>query len=181
MQEDQSHVNRARDGDEQAFRLLVKTHQKMAYAVAIAVVKDHFVAEEVVQDAFVKVFLNLKKFRNQSSFTTWLYTIITNEARMRLRSQKNNMLDFSDTMELEQLPDPSNIPASALQEYMHRALTLLPSNEALALQLFYLEDSDLQTVSTITGWSVSNTKVILHRARKHIHIIIEQLRLKQIV
>lgn len=76
--DDHSLVQRARSGDERAFRLLVERYQKKVYAVALGMVKDREEAMDVVQEAFVKVHRSLESFKSDATFYTWLYRITVN-------------------------------------------------------------------------------------------------------
>ena len=77
-EEDRVLIERAQAGDRGAFRRLVERHQRRAYAVALALVRDENDARELVQDAFLRVFKSLSSFQGSSSFFTWLYRIVTN-------------------------------------------------------------------------------------------------------
>ena len=61
------------------------------------------------------------------------------------------------------------------QHLVNEGLQLLPPNESLVLRLFYLEEESIKNVSDITGWTISNTKVTLHRARKNLFKVLNQL------
>ena len=76
--DDHSLVQRARSGDERAFRTLVERYQKKVYAVAFGMVKDREEALDVVQEAFVKVHKSLDTFKADATFYTWLYRITVN-------------------------------------------------------------------------------------------------------
>jgi RNA polymerase sigma-70 factor (ECF subfamily) len=77
-EEDRVLIERAQAGDTGAFRRLVERHQRRAYAVALALVRDENDARELVQDAFLRAFKSLPSFQGSSSFFTWLYRIVTN-------------------------------------------------------------------------------------------------------
>jgi len=77
-QEDRALVERVQAGDKDAFRTLVERHQRRAFSIAMALVRDENDARELVQDAFLRVYKNIGGFQGQSSFFTWLYRIITN-------------------------------------------------------------------------------------------------------
>lgn len=71
-------VERAQRGEQEAFRVLVERYQRRAFAVAFGVVRNADDARDVVQDAFIKAFRNLDRFKGQASFYTWLYRIVMN-------------------------------------------------------------------------------------------------------
>jgi len=77
-EEDRALIAKAQAGDMGAFRRLVERHEKRAFAVALALVRDENDAREVVQDAFLRAFKSLDGFQGTSAFFTWLYRIITN-------------------------------------------------------------------------------------------------------
>ncbi|HEY8076725.1 MAG TPA: sigma-70 family RNA polymerase sigma factor, partial [Labilithrix sp.] len=77
-EEDRVLIAKAQGGDVVAFRQLVERHQRRAFAIALALVRDENDARELVQDAFLRVYKGLNSFQGGSSFFTWLYRIITN-------------------------------------------------------------------------------------------------------
>ncbi|MBI4705289.1 MAG: sigma-70 family RNA polymerase sigma factor [Deltaproteobacteria bacterium] len=79
-EEDRALVERAQQGDNDAFRKLVEQHQRRAFAIAIGLVRDEHDAREIVQEAFFRVYRSLGSFKGGSSFFTWLYRIVTNLA-----------------------------------------------------------------------------------------------------
>ncbi len=172
--EDQAWVKRVLEGDQDAYRNLIRAYQDMAYTIAFALIKDAHLTEEVVQDAFLKAYQRLRQFKFDSSFKTWFYRIVTNEALMCLRRQKNHTLLFTDLPEIEVDTD-TEITYEELEKYIEPAMIHLPPRESLVLRLFYLEQMNIQAVSNITGWSVNNVKIILHRARKRMKLIINML------
>jgi RNA polymerase sigma-70 factor (ECF subfamily) len=84
-------VNRCKEGDQQAFRLLVKRYERKVYAVAFGMLKDREEALDISQEAFVKVHRYLGDFKGDSSFYTWLYRITRNLAVDRLRSKRDTV------------------------------------------------------------------------------------------
>jgi len=71
-------VERAQNGDRAAFRKLVERHERRAFAIAIGLVRDENDAREIVQEAFLRVYRSIDRFKGGSSFFTWLYRIVTN-------------------------------------------------------------------------------------------------------
>lgn len=88
-------LEKARRGDRQAFRALVERHQRRAFAIAYAMVRDENDAAELVQEAFLRVHRNLEAFEGGSAFFTWLYRIVTNLAidSMRRPARREGELD----------------------------------------------------------------------------------------
>lgn len=164
-------------GDQEAFRYFVSKYKDMGFTVAISVVKDEFIAQEVVQDAFIKVYRNLSSFSNRSSFRTWFYRIVVNEALSRLRKEKRELISYTDDLNDERADETilTDLKEEEQIQQINEALQKLPPKESLALRLFYLQEESIKEVCEVTGWTESNTKVILHRARKNMFKIMNQL------
>jgi len=95
-EEDRALIARAQAGDTGAFRRLVERHQRRAFAIALALVRDENDARELVQDAFLRVFRNLSTFQGGSSFFTWLYRIITNLSIDLIRKPGRQTVDLDE-------------------------------------------------------------------------------------
>ena len=87
--QDAALVSLARKGDLGAFELLVSRHQKRVFNIAFRLIGDYDDACEVVQDAFVSVYKNIKTFRGEAKFTTWVTTITMNLSKNRLKQMKS--------------------------------------------------------------------------------------------
>lgn len=161
------YIEKVKKGDVEAFRCLIRKYQNMAYSVAISVVKSEFLAQEVVQEAFLSIYQNIGQFKGKSKFSTWMYRIVINKAFRIAEKEGRQCSDSVDNIHEE--ADDSSIDTLAEDErkyYINEVLNKMPANESLALRLFYLEEMSMQEVTEVTGWTCGNVKVILHRARK---------------
>lgn len=95
-EEDRVLIARAQQGDTAAFRQLVDRHQRRAFAIALALVRDENDARELVQDAFLRVFKSIGNFQGGSSFFTWLYRIITNLSIDLIRKPGRQLVDIDE-------------------------------------------------------------------------------------
>lgn len=171
-------IQKVLGGDSEAFRQLITKYKDMAYSIAMSVVKDEFYAEEILQVSFVKAFEKLSTFKGDSKFSTWIYRIVVNESFKQIKKQKTEFVDF-----VEIPPEVSNeIDSSFLkleqddQKYfINEALKKISPQESLALRLFYLEENSIDEISNITGWTTSNIKVILHRSRVNLRLILTDI------
>ena len=100
----------------------------MAYSLAISIVKNGQIAEEVTQDAFLKAYKSLDKFEQRSKFSTWLYKIVTNEGLKRLRKKEFKYAD--DVGEL------NNINYSEINNKMDDDVRILLAEYRLALKKY---------------------------------------------
>ncbi len=96
-EEDRALIAQAQAGSMGAFRQLVERHQRRAFSVALALVRDDNDAREIVQEAFLRAFRNLPTFQGSSSFFTWLYRIITNLSIDLMRKPGRQTADFDET------------------------------------------------------------------------------------
>jgi RNA polymerase sigma factor (sigma-70 family) len=174
---DNYYIQQALIGDTDAIRSIIKAYRDMAFTIAISILKDEYSAEEVVHDAFVNAFKGLPRFNQSSKFSTWFYRIVVNQALQRLKKRKKDKIDFVDNFDAEPVAEDLILSLDAKERkiLINEALNRLPTDESLALRLFYLEESSIKEVGAITGWTASKVKVSLHRARKHMLIILNKL------
>jgi RNA polymerase sigma-70 factor (ECF subfamily) len=177
---DNEYIQRTIEGDMNAFRHLVDKYKDMSFSIAMSIVKDDSIAEEVVQDAFLKSYQSLASFEHRAKFSTWLYKIVVNEGLRYLRKKKLDTVDV-DLQEIQdiQLSEINNYILEIREEeqkrYINLALAQLSSNDSLVLRLFYLDEKDQNEIAEITGLTVTNIKTILHRARNRFYIILQDL------
>jgi RNA polymerase sigma-70 factor, ECF subfamily len=167
-------VERARGGDQAAFRELVVRHQDRAYALALRITRSPADAEEVAQDAFVRAWLALARFRGESSFATWLHRIVARRALDRssgLRARRGREVQVE---EAESLPDPrSGLPGAAPGDLeaatrgrrLERLVTRLPAAQRMAVTLYYYEDRSVEQAAAILRMPENTVKTHLARAR----------------
>src|SRR5690242_7574715 len=89
-------IGRVLAGDHEAFYELVRPYERAIYFAAMGVLDNAADAEEVAQEAVLKAFNNLSKFRGEAKFSTWLVQITINEARMRFRKDRRHLYDSLD-------------------------------------------------------------------------------------
>jgi len=164
-------------GNTHLFHDLIRPHERSVYAMALSLLHNEADAEDVAQEAFLKAFRNLGKFRGESKFSTWLISITLNEARGRLRSKKNVKLESLDepregegTVTPALLRDWREIPSEALErqeirQMLQQAITDLPVIYREVFLLRDVEDLSVNQSAEALGISIASVKVRLHRAR----------------
>ncbi len=167
---DELYIRKVLDGDVNAFRYFVQQLKDMAFTIAMSILKNEFDAKDAVQEAFIIAFRKLNSFNYKSSFSTWYYRILVNESlKLKKRSDKfSDELISSPDLDINSSIDeiPSKIDSDIRKTYIEEVIKQIPSKQALALTLFYLKESSILEITNITGWSESNTKVLLSRGRK---------------
>ena len=105
-------VERARQGDHEAFRVLVERYQARVYRLAMRVLRDEDKARDAVQDAFIKVYRSLDRFEGRSSFYTWMYRLVMNLCLdMRRRDRSDREVEWN-----EEVAHTPGSPADAAPE-----------------------------------------------------------------
>ena len=89
-------IRRVQAGDAEAFYQLVRPYERAVFLAAVAIVKNDADAEEVAQEAILKAFKALARFRQEAKFSTWLIQIAINEAKMRLRKDRRHLYESID-------------------------------------------------------------------------------------
>ncbi len=163
-------TERARDGDRDAFSELVRIHQHEVYTLAVRLVRDRDQAADVAQDAFVRAWRAMPKFRGDAKFSTWMYRITVNTAWTHRSKQGRVRLD-----PLENLPedpistslDPVRAGESAsARPHIERALMDLTASVRTVVVLKDIYGWSHGEIAEHLGISVTAAKVRLHRGRK---------------
>ncbi|MDE2227764.1 MAG: RNA polymerase sigma factor [Alphaproteobacteria bacterium] len=178
-----------RAGDETAIRSLVSTYHAAMVRFARTIVGDAG-AEEIVQEAWLKVIRALPTFAGRSSLRTWLFAIVRNEAISRLRQDARQPATVS-TDELSDRFEPDgawrtppaawslDTPEAALaskdmRDVVARALEGMPATQRAVVTLRDIEGLSFEDISNILVISASNARVLLHRGRQRLWTAIEE-------
>lgn len=179
-QDPQGLVDRARNGDREAFGELVRSHQHEVYTLAVRLVRDRDMASDVAQDAFVRAWRAMPKFRGDAKFSTWLHRITVNTAWTH-RTKKNRVrLDPLDTLGADPestMLDPvrAGEAASARPEIEDALMDLTePIRAVVVLKDVY--DWSHTEIAEHLDISVTAAKVRLHRGRKNLRAQLAHLR-----
>lgn len=156
-------VQRVAAGDTEAFGIVVRRYSEPIYHLVLGIVRDRERAEEVTQESFVSAYEHLDRFRGASSLPTWLYRIAYNRAVDSCRRRR--FLPLGPAHEL--LPAEEEAPRCGEEERvaLRRALGRLSPTERALIALRYEEERPVAEVAEITGLTVANVKVKLHRTR----------------
>lgn len=159
-----------RKGDAKAFELLVARHQRSVYNLALRFLNDSDEAEDVTQDAFIRIYKAAATYTPEAKFTTWLYTIVRNLCFNVLRVRRQAVIVSVDDESLPELPakneDPvERISREQLREKVTHAVSRLPDNMRLAVILSKYHGLSYDEIAGIMGCSVNAIKLRVHRAK----------------
>ena len=170
QKDDRYYISKVLEGDVQAFSYLVDKYKDMVFTLAFRILKNRENAEEVAQDAFVKVYQNLGKFRSKSKFSTWLYRIVYNTAISKVRVKQKTTMSIENQKFFEIRDENQNVSKSFDIEnnkiLLQRLLNKLDESDRALITLYYLDECKISEIAEITGFNRSNIKVKLHRTRK---------------
>jgi RNA polymerase sigma-70 factor (ECF subfamily) len=175
-------IQRAQSGDFEAFNALIEANKAKIYALAHKLAGSREDAEDIVQETFLKAIDNIDRFRGESSFGTWLYTIALNQARAQYAKAKqfdlkpvedylpaaheHNHGQGHDQFKLFDWDDPHRIlETSQLREIIDKEIAKLPYKYREAFVLRYVEELPVKEVARITRESEAATKSRILRAR----------------
>jgi len=174
---EQSLLRRIRDGESELFYQLIRPYERRVYATAFAIMRNEADAEEVAQEALLKAFKNLKQFRAEARFSTWLIQITVNEARMRLRKNHADIMEpIGDKVDEEgsytprDFADWREIPSESLErkevrEALAQALNSLAQKYREVFVLRDMENLSIEETAKTLGISIASVKTRLLRAR----------------
>ncbi len=185
MSNESNIIKRLQKGDTEALRSLMELHQDYVFTIAYRIVKNREKAEEVTQDVFVKVYQNINAYQSRSKFTTWQYTIVYRTA-LNASNKKDaahytddfdiNNIEYFQTINLESNPDFDSVAI------LERAIDQLSIMQGLCISLFYLNQFNIDEISTILKIPANTVKTHLHRGRKKLRaILLEQYRKEEIL
>jgi RNA polymerase sigma-70 factor (ECF subfamily) len=183
-------------GDDQAFHQLITRHHSLMLNIARAIAGDTF-ADDIVQETWISVYKNIATFERRSSLKTWLLTIVSNQAKARLRKESRQVsLDQLDGETPGSYLDGTNFKADGhwqqpipqwntaspdalleeqqLQHCINRTLNLLPPAQKAAFILRDVEQQSFEDICSILAVSAANARVLVHRARLTLMQVIDR-------
>lgn len=178
--EDDSIIERILQGDSDSFSFLVKKYQDIVFSITLKLLKNREDAEELAQETFIRAFQSIGSFQGKSKFSTWLFRITYNNCISHLRKKKFHFsgIDNLSESDMESDEDITDLPGEIRIRYLATALKQLPAEDYLLVLLYYYEDQSVEEICVVTGFSESNVKVKLFRARKKLRSMMNELILK---
>jgi RNA polymerase sigma-70 factor (ECF subfamily) len=163
-------IARARNGDQEAFRLIFDRYARPVLSFIYDLVGQRDLAEELAQETFVRAFKNLKQIRDDTKLSSWLFGISRNVALEAIRSRQRDHRNHDGEASLEIVEDTQSNPDQDLLQKelngaMHQALHSMNDEWRTIFVLKVLHQRSYQEIAEITGFSLAKVKTDLHRAR----------------
>lgn len=167
-------IAQAQQGDSAAFEWLFRQHSPKVYRLCLRMLKDKVEAEDLTQEAFLRVFRNIASFRGESAFSTWLHRIAVNTVLMHMRKKRQQK--FCSSLPAEngdegRAPQPEEcVPDLRLEGLadrlaIKRAFEFMPAGYKKVLVLHDIVGYQHNEIAAILGCSTGNSKSQLHKAR----------------
>ena len=176
-------LTRARQGDEDAFRVLVELHARAAFRLAYRLMRDERDAEDVVQESFIRAHRRLPSFEARANFGTWLHRIVVNCALDALRSRdgrgeqrRAEPVELPDTLVFNG-PSPERLARSGeIRQRVEESLQMLTEQERVAFTLRHHEGRSIEDIGEMLGIQHGAAKHAVFRAVRKLRAALAPLR-----
>src|SRR5436305_5793537 len=171
-------IARTRAGDREAFQLIFERYSRPVISFIYDMVGERELAEELMQETFVRAYRNLAALREDARLSTWLFGIAKNVARESLRSRQKLSrkveLDDESVKELrDEKPKPDDFLINKeLNGVIRDALARLDEDKRMVFALKIFQQQSYEEIAAITGFSIAKLKTDLHRARTEMRRLI---------
>ena len=173
-------VRKSQLGEKDAFEQLVIRHQDLVFSLAYKLTGNREMANDVAQEAFIRAWKAIEKFRGDSTFSTWIYRITVNTAwTLRKKARKHNTLNIEDSYEpivIDEKKDPELVAINSdLSSVLINALDKIPIEQRIIVELKNIEGRSHKEIADYLDISVTAAKVRLHRAHQRLRQILEEV------
>lgn len=150
---------------QEQFTFLYKQHAAGIKKLCLGYTGDVILAQDLLQETFISVWNNMQRFREDSSWSTWIYRIAVNTCLGQLRKKKETILDIENSQYV-MLPDDVNTREQEVQ-LLYKCISKLPETDRLVITMV-LEDTPYDQIAAITGITENNLRVKIHRIKKQL-------------
>lgn len=165
------------DSQKEGFAHVVNVYSERLYWQIRKMVYSHEDANDILQDVFIKAWLNIDKFRGDAKLSTWLYKISINESITfinRSKAKLNLSIDDSDSFLVNQLEGDEYFDGDEAQLRLQEAVVLLPEKQRLVFQMKYYNELKYDEMSEVLGTSVGALKASYHHAVKKVEKFLKE-------
>ncbi len=167
-------VERSLHGDEGAMSRLYTLYNKAMFNSCLRITNNRDDAEDVLQEAFVSAFGNLKSYRGESSFGAWLKRIVVNKAINHVNKRRLDLIEF-EPGEHEILYTENDSEKNYKVDKIKKAMNQLPAGYRIVFSLYLLEGYDHKEIGEILNISTSTSKSQFNRAKKKVRELMEEV------
>jgi RNA polymerase sigma-70 factor, ECF subfamily len=176
-------IERAKQGDAQAFQALYDKHKRRVYSLCLRMTANTAEAEDLTQEAFLQLYRKIATFRGESAFSTWLHRLSVNVVLMQLRKKSLPVVSLEETTQGEEDTPKKDFGAEDLalagsidRLQLQRAVDDLPPGYRTIFVLHDIEGYEHNEIATMVGCSIGNSKSQLHKARMKLRDLLKMNR-----
>ena len=176
-------IERAKQGDAQAFQALYDKHKRRVYSLCLRMTANTAEAEDLTQEAFLQLYRKIATFRGESAFSTWLHRLSVNVVLMHLRKKSLPVVSLEETTQGEEDTPKKDFGAEDLalagsidRLQLQKAVDDLPPGYRTIFVLHDIEGYEHNEIATIVGCSIGNSKSQLHKARMKLRDLLKMNR-----
>jgi RNA polymerase sigma-70 factor, ECF subfamily len=166
-------IERAKQGDAQAFQALYDRHKRRVYSLCLRMTANTAEAEDLTQEAFLQLYRKIATFRGESAFSTWLHRLSVNVVLMHLRKKNLPVVPLEETAQAGEDDSPKKdfgaddlvLAGSIDRLQLQKAVNDLPPGYRTIFVLHDVEGYEHNEIAAIVGCSIGNSKSQLHKAR----------------
>lgn len=173
-------IRKCQAGDLDAFRILVENYQDFAYNLAFKILANEEDAKDIVQETFIRIWKNIKKYDSKNKFTTWLYKIVVNLCLDNLKMKKRRNIQYANAENNEQpynIGSGEDVEQIIIQKEMIELIASLTEKltpkQRVVFVLFFLQEKSIEEIKSITSMSKGNVKSNVYYARKNMQLLLE--------
>ncbi|MDO5615142.1 MAG: RNA polymerase sigma factor [Cruoricaptor ignavus] len=161
---------------EKGLRAMMDAYQSRLYWHIRRIVVSHDLAEDTLQETFIKAYQNFHQFKQDSQLYTWLYRIATNEALQQINKLKKmqSIGEDSEAYLQNMVAEESQTDAEEIQILLQKAIQSLPEKQKLVFTMRYYDDLPYEEMSEILEMSVGTLKTNYHYAKQKIETYIKE-------
>jgi RNA polymerase sigma factor (sigma-70 family) len=157
-------------GNVGAFSNIVVKYQDRIYTLVLRSIRNQEDAKDITQNVFFNAFSNLKKFRKESSFQTWLYTIAINQVKNHWRdNKKRSVIVESELRPLIEENAKKEVNLEESKQIVDDLISFLPLEQKQIFILYYIAGHTCEEIAKIVKTSASNVKIQLYRGRQYLY------------
>jgi RNA polymerase sigma-70 factor (ECF subfamily) len=153
---------------EKAFRDLIRHFQPSLYAQTRRICPSHADCDDILQETFIKAWINLKDFRGDSKLSTWLYRIAYNETLNHLSKTRKQNISFAEIPEITGTSGFTPEEGNELTQRLELAIELLPPKQKLIFCYRYFEEMPYSEIAVIMGVTEGSLKASYHHAAQKV-------------
>jgi RNA polymerase sigma-70 factor (ECF subfamily) len=161
-------LEKIKNGEKDLYGIIIQKYNQRLYRIARSIVKNENELEDILQDTYLKAYMNLPQFRNESQFSTWLVRILINNANATVLKAKrfNSVIpeEINNPSDIGESPD-FNMTNKELKQILEKAIDNLPENLRSVYIMREVENLSVSETSQCLGISEENVKTRLHRAK----------------